>query len=331
MKKVLTHLLPWLITAGALFVAFRGIDWGTLLDHIGSAHVPAILAAIGLTCCSYFLRARRWQLLFQERTLGYFRAVQVLILGFFMNNVLPARTGELVRAHMGSRITRETRTLVLATIASERLADGLTISILFVAFALHLGDETVSRNMLLVAGLFGVAAAGVIGALIVRRPLFALTDRLHRRYANRATSYLNDRFQVFVNGLAPLFSPSRIPVLILWSILIWAVELAVFVMVSEAYGANLPLPLCVLLLVAVNFSSLIPAAPGGIGVIEAVATTVLVSVGVNRELALTMVLTQHAIQYLVVGLPGLGILVTWRSTLRQISSEEHGHRPALES
>ena len=55
----------------------------------------------------------------------------------------------------------------------------------------------------------------------------------------------------------------------------------------------------VIFLVTVNFSSLIPAAPGGIGVIEAVTKAVLVSVGVDPELALALVITQHVMQYLM--------------------------------
>ena len=85
--------------------------------------------------------------------------------------------------------------------------------------------------------------------------------------------------------------------------------------VSRAYGESLTLPLCVVFMVAVNFSSLIPAAPGGIGVIEAAGTAVLVSVGVEREHALTMVLTQHVIQYLVVGIPGALAVLTWKGRI----------------
>jgi uncharacterized membrane protein YbhN (UPF0104 family) len=94
------------------------------------------------------------------------------------------------------------------------------------------------------------------------------------------------------------------------------VELAVYWQVSSAFHQPLELPKCVLFMVAVNFSSLIPAAPGGLGVIEAAATAVLVSVGLEHEKALTMVLTQHVLQYLVVGIPGIFFLSTWRKSVR---------------
>lgn len=329
MKKILSHLIPWLITIVALYLAFRGVDWVTLVEHLSEVDLGWVTIALGLTVGSYLLRARRWQVLFPERAIDYPNAVRVLFLGFFMNNVLPARTGELVRAHAGARVTGLTRTLVLATVASERLADGLVISILFVVFAFHLGDEHVSQNLLYVACFFAVAIGGVLLMLALRRPLFAFVERLHQRFRHRAAGYLVDRFRIFVDGLAPLCTPAKIPAISLWSIVVWFVELGVFFAVTRAFGASLDLPGCVLFLVTVNFSSLIPAAPGGIGVIEAIASAVLVSIGVPKELALTMVITQHVIQYLVVGIPGAIVLATSKGNFGSLKElQEDRDRPS---
>jgi len=324
MKKLFSHLIPWLITAVALYFAFRGVDWSTLVDHLSGIDLGWVSLAFGLTISSYLLRARRWQSLFPERAIDYPSAIKVLFLGFFMNNVLPARTGELVRAHAGSRVTGLTRTLVLATIASERLADGLVISLFFVIFAFHLGDATLSQNLLYVACFFAAAIGAVLVMLALRRPLFAFVERLSGKFEHRAATYLVDRFRIFVDGLAPLCTPAKVPAITLWSIVVWFVELGVFFAVTRAYDAALGLPECVLFMVTVNFSSLIPAAPGGIGVIEAIASAVLVSVGVPKELALTMVMTQHVIQYLVVGVPGAFVLATSKGnfgTLKELHDE----------
>jgi len=95
------------------------------------------------------------------------------------------------------------------------------------------------------------------------------------------------------------------------------------VCVTRAYGVEISLPACVLFLVAVNFSSLIPSAPGAFGVIEFVAKAVLVSIGIRPELALAMVLTQHIIQYLVVGIPGVIIMLTMQKQFGKLRPEEH--------
>lgn len=89
----------------------------------------------------------------------------------------------------------------------------------------------------------------------------------------------------------------------------WSLELAVFWWVSLAYGVALSLHQALFFLVVSNFASLIPAAPGGIGIVEAVSTGMLVSLGVDREAAFAMSLTQHVIQYVMVGMPGLYLLL----------------------
>jgi uncharacterized protein (TIRG00374 family) len=329
MRKVLFKIIPWIITVVALYFAFKGVHLAELVEHLRAANPALLVVAFLLTASSYLLRSRRWQYLFIQPTLRFFDSAQVLILGFFMNNVLPARTGEFVRAHVGSKVSGESRTAVLATIVNERLADGLTLSLLFVVFSLHAGDAKLSHELLLVAYLFGFVGLGILAVLVFRRQVFDIIDRLHQRFHNRATTYVASRLNIFINGLAPLFSPRRLPAVVLSSLAIWSIELAVYVAISQAYDAALPISGCVLFLVAVNFSSLIPAAPGGIGVIEAVTTAALVSVGVEKSHALAMVLTQHMFQYLIVGIPGALVMLTWKGKI-PASETDSGSSKILE-
>jgi len=322
MKRLLLRIvIPWSVTAVALYLAFREVDWQLLWTHLRGAEPILVAGAILLTGISYLLRAARWPLLFPSTFLPYLSSLRVLMLGFFMNNVLPARAGELVRAHLGGKVTGQPRTLVLATVASERLADGLTISIMFATIILVFGrghlDPQYSQNLMYVAYLFMAAAAGVIVVISLRKTIFAYADRLATKLNHRASTYTLSRVQLFIEGLSPLSSPGRAAKIGLWSVAIWGVELGVFALVLRAFDSPLHLSGAVIFLAAVNFSSLVPAAPGGFGVIELVAKSVLMSLGVeSRELALSMVLTQHVIQYGVVGIPGAFLLATLRAQLQ---------------
>lgn len=321
-RRRLLQAVPWAITLLALLYAFRGVDWSVLVDHLKDMNPLWVLIAFLLTCSSYIVRTRRWQALFLSPVMRYPDALRVLVLGFFMNNVLPARTGELVRAHLGSRVSGEKRTLVLATIANERLVDGLVISFMLLAFALGKGGAEMSTNLVLVAALFGAVGVAVVAVLLFRKQVFSLVRAIDSRFNHRAATYTLDRIQIFIDGLAPMWTWRRLPIVILWSLVVWGIELGVFTACARAYGAELSLAENVLFLVAVNFASLIPAAPGGIGVVEAIGSKALMSVGVPQELALTMVITQHAIQYIVVGLPGLFLMFRLKDTLRQIEAIE---------
>lgn len=317
-KRIFKKAAPWAITFGALYFAFKDVNWELLRSHIGSADRWLLLCTVGMTVLSYIFRGRRWMYLFPECKLSFGDSTRVLTLGFFFNNVLPARAGEFVRAHLGAQLTGQSRALLLATIASERLVDGLAISLLFVLFAFGVGDHNLSQNLFYVAAGFAAVAIGVIITIALRAPIFRLVMKLQKRFNSKRFAYLLDKIAVFIDGLSPLCAWDKLPMIVLWSLVIWWNELFVFYLISHAYGAYLSLAQAVLMMVAVSFSSLIPGAPGGIGVIEMIASSALVSIGIPRELALSMVLTQHVIQYLVVCIPGALMTLTWRARLEKI-------------
>jgi uncharacterized protein (TIRG00374 family) len=325
MKRLFIRtILPWLITLAALYLAFRGLEWDTFWDHLRNANLGYILLAISLTVFSYWLRAWRWPLLFPQVSFPVVSSWKVLVLGFFMNNILPARAGELVRAHLGAKVLGKPRTLVLATIASERLADGLTISLFFVLIIGLLGrgrlDPAMADNLLYVSYLFAAVAIGVIIVLSMRDRIATLIERFAQHLDRKSSTYILSRLQVFIDGLSPLSTPGCALRIAIWSIVIWGIEVVALGAVVKAFGGSLYLSGTVLFLVAVNFSSLIPAAPGGFGVIELITKQILVSAGLaTPELALSMIVTQHVIQYVVVGIPGAFLLSTLRSQLADMA------------
>lgn len=330
----------------------RFIDIDKLLVVLKSAKLEYLAFAMIATSCSYALRAARWPFFFLRTPPTFFASFSCLIVGFFMNNVLPARIGELVRAHIGGRAVKQSRALVLATIAGERLVDGLTISLFFalmftfsssavdlaimhdayvcagllssvasnitVPFApiiliplqavtdatAKAGDVRYGESMYLVAYLFLVAGIGTITMLLLRQRVFGLIERFGAIMPGHVSSYSIRRIRLFVQGLEPMLCIRKIIPIVLFSIVVWSVELFVFYFITQAFHQHIGLGGLSLFLAVVNFSSLIPAAPGGIGVIELLATMALTGIGVDAEAAFAMVLVQHVIQIVIVGIPG---------------------------
>lgn len=300
-------LIGFVISAGCIIWVLSSVERKELFERIQGVNPGFLTLAVLTTFVSYFLRAYRWPFFFGDKPPEFWTSYRCLILGFFMNNMLPARIGELVRAHLGGVMSRNSRSLVLATIAGERLADGLAISLLFaVLFSVFSDPATLSEGHALfyVAYLFLAAGLGVVVLLFLRQPLFGIFEHLGKLSPWHFVRYVLVRARTFIDGLEPMLRPKRFVVLALLSAGVWLVELMVYYFVSLAFNYPLGIGSLSLFLAAVNFSSLIPAGPGGIGVIEAFATTALTKIGVDRETALAMVAAQHLIQILVVGLPG---------------------------
>ncbi len=296
-----------LVSIGCMVWVFHSIEREEFFSRIAGANYFCLFLAFLVTFLSYFLRAWRWPIFFETKPPTFSDSFMCVIVGFFMNNVLPARMGEFVRAHLGGRATKQSRSVILATIAGERLADGLMISALFaLLFSLGSTSEEAHRakELFIVCDLFLLAGVMTGVILFARKKIFVFLERLKNVMPGHLSAYTLVRISKFISGLEPLLRPARLLIIFGLSLGVWLIELFVYYLVSLAFGVPMSIAGLILFLAAVNFSSLIPAAPGGIGVIEAFATLALVRLGVDRETALAMVACQHIIQFVVVGLPG---------------------------
>jgi len=327
-RTVTRHIIPWIITLAAIFFVSRDIDINILLSFLSKGHAGLLTAAVLITTGSYMFRARRWQTFLPTANLNYKNSLTVLIFGFLMNNLLPARAGEFVRAHLGAKIAGCSKTFVLATIASERIADGLCLSGFFLIFGLGIGSEQDSANFRWVAYAFAFASLIIVTLISSKKQIFYCLDVLKQMWGYSPFHFFLSRIRLFLEGFDPLTNPSALLTIILWSVFIWTLELLVFYSVGSAYGGFISIPTAVLFMVSSNFSSLIPSAPGAIGVIEAVATEALVATGIERELALAMVLTQHCIQFLVTGIGGA---IAFQLIRKQVYTSVNSDIPVLHS
>src|SRR5450755_924246 len=96
------HLAVGAIFAGVLlYYSLRGIDWSQVWVTLSHAEMKYILAWLAIVTLSLFLRAIRWRvLLTAEGPVKVSTAFWATAAGYFGNNFLPARAGELVRTLM---------------------------------------------------------------------------------------------------------------------------------------------------------------------------------------------------------------------------------------
>ena len=138
-------LLGIVISAGFLFWAFRGQDYGRIREALRTFNYWYLIPALVVYMCGIWMRSYRWSVLL--RPLARLKTRQVFpvnVVGFMANNVLPLRTGEVVRAYVLNKTHGVSKTSGLATIAVERLFDGLTM----------LSFMLVAKTMILIAAVF---------------------------------------------------------------------------------------------------------------------------------------------------------------------------------
>jgi hypothetical protein len=262
---------------------------------------------MGLTLmvAAYLLRGWRWRI--WQENLSYWNSLRVILIGFMGNNVLPARLGEILRAHCAAAKATDDwgRTAALSSIAAERILDGLVLGAFgLVAISIVHVDRRLGWGLFLASLTF----AGLTTAIVlsvhhqewIRRLVFAAS----RKFPGRLTSFARDKASQLLDGILPLGTLPRMLAAVTSTTLIWGIEMGVCYFVGLALWDDMRMRTALLFLVVVNFASLVPLTMGGIGTIEAAGPLFLISSGVRPHLALAMVLLQHAGQYLFTTITG---------------------------
>lgn len=306
MKKGSINFIFSILVGGLLLgftLHFFEID--KISDVIKNASFEYLFLSLLLIVSAYFLRGYRWTI--WERDLKYLDSFKLILIGFMGNNILPARLGEILRAHCTAHKTGERygRTAALASIAIERVLDGLILSILGIVGLFFL---PVSRllfiSLLSVSSLFGLLTGGLLVGIYFHHWIRNKLTQINRIFPGHLTSFGKEKINYFLDGLLLLGSLTTLLKAVFFSALIWGIELAAYYLVANAIFDGVSLKICLLFLVVVNFASLFPFTIGGIGSIEGAATVFLVGAGIPAGPSLAMVLIQHLYQFAFTTLGG---------------------------
>ena len=100
-NKYISYLLRFGVAGGALYLTFRGEDFGKIADVLLGLNLWVIAAALGIWVLSQVIFVTRWSLLLrvQSINIGFWTAFRLHLLGVFYNNCLPTSVGgDLIRA-----------------------------------------------------------------------------------------------------------------------------------------------------------------------------------------------------------------------------------------
>lgn len=307
--KRLTEFAISLALAGLIFYAlFRHFDVRQTMESVRQAHLSLLVLGCALLAAAYLLRGARWRI--WERSLTYWNSLRLILIGFMGNNILPARMGEVLRAHCAAAKTDADRgrTTALGSIAAERILDGLVLGVFGIVAigAVHLSHR-LQWVLLLPSLFFAVLTAGLVFSFGHHDRIRSLVSAANRRFPGRLTAFARDKATGLLDGFLPLGTFPRMFGAVVTTGIIWSLEIGACYFFGRAVWHGMNVARAILFLVVGNFASLLPFTMGGVGTIEAAGPLFLVSSGVSGELALAIVLLQHSCQYFFTTISG-GIL-----------------------
>lgn len=295
----LQGLLGVVVGVAFLWLAFRNTTWEqvqSILTNIHSGWLAIAIVAYGIDLC---IRVGRWRHLLNDVKRLSFNAVgRALLVGYAMNNVLPARLGELVRANFTGYRYGISRTAVIGSIAIERALDGLIVIGCLVVGRLFVAENAV-LNRLLIGG--SVLFLGVFAVLWV-------TSRSPSGLLHRLPKPLRQKFQSFQQGLSAMQGGKLIWAIAL-SVLAWVFEgLALWAMLN-AVGVSLSWQQMLSVIGVVSLSTLLPSPPGFVGTYQYAFSLIVSLMGYTAAQGIAVATVTQLVLLGSVTLIGLGLYI----------------------
>lgn len=305
------------VGVAALIWVLRDFDPGAFLKVIAGADVGPLAALPAVILLEQLLRAAKWrQILYPLRSVRTGRLFGAIMVGYLSNFVVPVRVSPLVRAWLIARLEDMRVSTVLATIALDRLIDGLIfvgLAATVLAFATFPDEEGkvafglawgTGGSLALLAGL----AAGLLALRRALRRGFSLPPRLLMPLPPRLGQALGSFAHLFAEGIVLPRQHWRRAVVIMASLTMKVLATLHLALAGLAFGVMLAPLDYLFLMVFLGFLVILAGTLRLVGGFTAGAVFVLGGFGVGPEPALAMALVVQAATVATVAAAGAGAL-----------------------
>ena len=294
MNRFVSVVLKYGVSLFCLFYAFRGVPLRELWDVLSRFPLPPMLLTTAVSFTAYAVMGVRLTRM-NTPPLSFRSALCATLVGLAVNNVVPAKAGEVAKAVWIGRDNRLFADAALGIVFMERFFDVNALALLSLWFVWHVGQR--GTTILFLTCLL----AGWLVLVLMRRCPKVVSWAARLPLPPKITGFL----QRFLFALVGHLTAKRHVWMASTSVLVWglyALETAVALNGVAGLGLNWKAALSVFALSSLG--ALLPSSPGALGVYEAIAVAALRAHDVPHEQALAAALFAHMAQFIPVTLAG---------------------------
>ena len=276
MKKVLSISVATL----CLYFAFQQVNLEDINRALFTANLFYVFLATLITFITFILRSIRWRMLLNTpRELSFVQYMSSTHIGYFLNNILPFRAGDLGRAQLLSNQSKEIRfSFLVGSLVAEKIID-LWIIGFFSIFIIFSGYQDVLgfKFSLIILLLYIITSTIIFGR-------------------NSLVNIVQEKFSItrnFIDGYL-LVSKNKIK-LVGISILLWCSFVVYIYLVLQALNINLTTQQYIGLTIISSIVTSLPVAPAAIGTYHLAVIYCLSLYGINIDLAQTAAILMHSL------------------------------------
>ena len=346
LRKSLKFIVLFLFAVFIFWFFGRNLDWREVSQSLRRANAFYLLAAFVITCLGYFLRACRWQTLFEPITATSLKELFAATTIGFTAILIVGRAGELIRPMwLSMRDPRVRPSAALMTLGVERIFD-LASLICFFSINLLWFDAPAGRekdfgyikllgNMMLVGVVFGFAALYLYQKYsdrIVAR-VEKITDK--KFVPKKIRAVFISLLRQLAASLQILRSGREIALVVFWTLLLWfsiaiptwLVILAFDLPVEVGFSGSL------IVMFTAALGSVVPTPGGAAGAFHAATAGGLMFLNVAQNDAFAVSFAMHLVYFVPALIFGIYYFLHGDMSVarfRSLLSSEHAEDEILE-
>jgi hypothetical protein len=290
-----------------LWLALRDADFDAVWRSLQEAEVGPVGLAVAAFGCVYAFQSARWRKIASTPKLRLARFYEMTVSGVAVNNVLPGRIGDLLRARWLGLAARMSAGRAFGTVVLDRACDLVVlVALLVIGIAAVATSEWLVR---LAAG--GVLVVAAFGAVL----LFARAYIGKRERGRHSRGLIRRLVRDAVEVLAEPLGRRRPVVWLGLSLGAWGAWAVAAQLIARSLDIELSVADALFVTAVLNLGSAIPSSPGYVGTYEWLGVASLGLIGVPHEAALAFTILLHASWYVPTTLAG-GLALSIRGVRR---------------
>lgn len=271
------HVLGYGISIGCLIWVYHGFDWKTELPKLASTDWRWVTTAVVVDILIYVCQGYRWNMLLRPvANCRVVKTVQAIYIGLFANEVLPFRSGEIIRCYLQARWSTIPFSVVVSSAIIERLFDGVWLFLGFYAATFFI---TLPRIL--------VEGSKVMAFLLAVVCVLALVAILwkHQAHAAVSRSKWSEALSNIIEGLHAMGRSRSFLGAFLVSFVYLVLQVVPIYALMRGFGFDLGVWPAAAVLLILRVGSIPPQAPGNVGSFQLLTVAGLLLFGIDKASA----------------------------------------------
>ena len=256
---------------------YKGFDWAEQLPRLAKTDLKWVALAMAGDIVVYLCQGVRWKWLLKPLgEVPVWKSIQAVYIGLFANEVLPLRSGEVIRCYLMRRWSGLPLSVVVSSALIERVIDGVWLILAF-----YIVGATVELPRLLVEGskvvlvVLMILAAMLVVAVAYRKRAHEIVSG--SRWAAMLRHVVDG---VHAMGNARTFTMAALlsgAYLVLQVLPVWAL--------MRGFGLSMTPWDAAVVLVILRLGTVVPTTPGNVGSFQALVVLAMRILGQDRDTA----------------------------------------------